>query len=105
MEHKVRVTDKAYAQIDEIVGYISKDAPETARRWCTRLLREIDSLKSFPLRYGLAPESQKSRSDVRQMLFGVYRVLYVVENKLVIVLGIRHGRRRPFRPGELTDPT
>ncbi len=36
------------------------------------------------------------------MLFGVYRVLYVVEADAVYILTVRHGARRFLQPDELT---
>jgi len=38
---------------------------------------------------------------LRQMMFGVYRVLYVVEGNTVNILTVRHGARQLLAPGEL----
>ena len=101
MEHSVCLTRRAYDEIDAIVSYIAQDAPVAARRWRDSILRQIDTLKYFPLRHGLAPEAQAVAVDVRQMMHGVYRVLYTVEADIVTVHGVRHGARRPLQPGEL----
>jgi plasmid stabilization system protein ParE len=58
MAHSVRITQKAFDEIDASVAYIAKDSPEAARRWRDRLLDEIETLQHFPLRHGLAPEAE-----------------------------------------------
>jgi plasmid stabilization system protein ParE len=106
MEHEVRITRRAYDQIDEIVEYInSKNAPQAARRWRDRILEEFESLRRFPLRHGLAPEAQTVGLTLHQMMFGRYRVLYTVDSDLVVVHGVRHGARRPLRSDELPGET
>jgi hypothetical protein len=47
------------------------------------------------------PEAQAAGADVRQMMHGVYRILYTVDAGNVTVHGVRHGARRPLDPGEL----
>ena len=105
MEHKVEVTEAVYEQIDAIVAHIALDAPEAARRWGAEIIGEIRSLKIFPMRHGLAPEAQAVGMQVRQMMFGIYRVLYTVTDDVVTVHGVRHGRRQSLRPEELPKPT
>lgn len=51
---------------------------------------------------GLAPENRDSREEVRQYLFGRYRVLYTIRERTVFILTIRHGTRR-FLPGADID--
>ena len=101
MDRSVLITQLAYDQLDKIVDHIAKDAPETARRWRDKILDDIDSLRHFPLRHGLAPEAQAVGVPLHQMMHGVYRVLYTVEESVVTVHGVRHGARRPLREDEL----
>jgi hypothetical protein len=46
----------------------------------------------------LAPENKEFPFEVRQLLYGrkphLYRVLFTIEGDTVVVLHIRHGRRR-----------
>lgn len=83
-------------ELDEIYIRISNDSPMTAKRWYSKLLKEIQSLSHFPRRFGLAPEDFKE--EVRQMLHGnrghVYRVLYTIRDEVVNILHVRHGARR-----------
>lgn len=103
MAHKVRLTERAYAELDEIVAYIAQNAPIAALTWRDSVWRKVDSLEHFPLRHGLAPEAEAAGADIRQTLLGVYRILYRVSDDWVTVCGIRHGARRPMRPDELPE--
>jgi plasmid stabilization system protein ParE len=101
MAHNVRITRRAYEQIDESAAYIATDSPMAARRWRDKIIADIDSLQHFPLRHGLAPEASAVGVEVRQMMHGVYRILYTFDGNMVTIHGIRHGARRPLRPDEL----
>jgi plasmid stabilization system protein ParE len=101
MAHSVRITRRTYEQIDETATYIALDSPDAARRWRDKILLDIESLQNFPLRHAIAPEAEAVGVDVRQMMHGVYRILYTVDANVVTVHGIRHGARRPLRPDEL----
>jgi plasmid stabilization system protein ParE len=40
------------------------------------------------------------RDEIRELLFGEYRVIYRLDPKRIVVLTVRHGRRR-WEPGEV----
>ena len=75
--------------------------PEAARRFVKALRRRIAPLKTFPEGFGHAPEARAAGVDLRQMMHGLYRVLYTVEGKIVTIHAVRHGARRPLRSDEL----
>ena len=81
--------------------YIRADAPETARRWRIRLRQLIRTLSTFSERHEIAPEAREAGVELRQMLYGNYRILYSVEGNQVRVHALRHGARRPLFPDEL----
>jgi plasmid stabilization system protein ParE len=104
MAHKVRITPEAESDLRAIGDYIvAQHAPEAARRFVTSLRRRIASLKTIPEGYGKAPEADAAGVDLRQMMHGMYRVLYTVAGSDVTILAIRHGARRPLRSDELPD--
>jgi plasmid stabilization system protein ParE len=101
MAHSVRLTLRAYDEIDAIVGYISRDSPTNAQGWRDSILAGIESLAKFPQRHAVAPEAELAGVGVRQMIRGNYRVLYTVESDVVTIHGVRHAARRALRPDEL----
>jgi plasmid stabilization system protein ParE len=105
MAIKVRISRQASEQIAAIADYIARDSPEASSRWRDRLLADIDSLRNFPLRHGLAPEAEAVGVQVHQMMHGWYRVLYTVDGDVVNVHIVRHGARHPLRSDELPRQT
>lgn len=84
--------------MSEIVEHISRDRPEAARQWAEGVFDAVDRLPDFPDQGRIVPEV--GRPEVRELLYGEYRVLYKVEAKSIGVLTVRHGRRR-FDPDEV----
>jgi plasmid stabilization system protein ParE len=35
-----------------------------------------------------------ARDDIRQLLYGDYRIIYRIDPRRVVILTVRHGRRR-----------
>lgn len=104
MEYRVELSPRAFADLDEIVTYISADSPGNAARWRDRLFVKLETLAHTPRSRPLAEEDDHARIEVRQTLFGRYRVLYTVRDQqaLVYVLTVRHGARL-FMTGEDVD--
>ena len=64
-----------------------------------------ERLRLSPEAYTLAPESEAVPFEVRQKLYGKYRILFTIQGKRVIVLRVRHAARLPLPPDELGGPT
>jgi plasmid stabilization system protein ParE len=61
-----------------------------ARHWARNLRESVEkTLKIFPNGQPLAPESQDMSRDVRQVIVGRYRILFVVDGRLVTILHLR----------------
>jgi toxin ParE1/3/4 len=95
---KVRYTDIALTEIDDIFSYIAIDS----RRAAAAVLREIDNTVRL---IGNFPDigTVKHRQTVRMLpvrRYPMYLVFYAVEENEVVILNIRHGARR--RPWEKT---
>jgi plasmid stabilization system protein ParE len=101
MAFRVELSAQAQSDVAAIYDWLkSHEAGETGERWFVALRAAIASLADMPTRCPLAPESQDSPVEVRQLLYGrrphVYRILFAVEGDFVQVLHMRHGRRRPM---------
>lgn len=79
-------------------AHIAADRPGAAAKWVDELFDAVSQLSRFPRRGRLVPEIH--RPDIRELLFGNYRVVYRVEARRVSVLTVRHVRRL-FDPGEV----
>ena len=98
MKYRVIIQPPAHADIEEAYQWIRQDSPTYADRWHDSLTEAVNSLEAFPERCGLAPESEFFDEEIRQLLYGVYRVLFVVRERTVYVLHVRHGAQEPLEP-------
>jgi toxin ParE1/3/4 len=100
MQHSVRISPAAEDDLIAIGDYIAQDSPAAAQRFIEKLRSRIATLRSFPARHGRAAEADLIGVDTREMIHGMYRVLYTIDGSTVVIHAIRHGARRPLRPGE-----
>ena len=95
----VEITALADANLEDIYLRIRKDSPDRAAQWRKDLVKAAQTLDRFPQRCHLAPESGPE-IEIRQLVYGAYRILFTVAKNTVYVLHIRHGARQPLRRGE-----
>ncbi len=99
MAFRVRQTAQADYDLDLILEWLlAQQAGDSGLRWFRRLKEAINSLTEMPGRCMLASENADFPFEVRQLLYGhkphQYRVLFTIEGSDVVILHIRHGRRR-----------
>jgi plasmid stabilization system protein ParE len=100
MDFRVELTDQAKHDIASVYAWLqTQDAGEAGTRWFVSLREAINSLGALPGRCRVAPESGESPVEIRQLLYGrrphVYRILFAIDDQVVHVLHVRHGRRGP----------
>lgn len=100
MEYAVQVGARARRDVAQIAAWIAIDSPEESIRWLVGFWKAASSLRSFPARCRLAPESDPSAREIRQMLFGDYRILFAIDGDEVLILNVRHGAQRSLGPDE-----
>jgi plasmid stabilization system protein ParE len=98
MKYKVRITAQAEAEIEDAYIWIREDSPAHATAWRRGLLASVQKLKTFPQRCAAAPESTAFGQEIRQLLYGAYRILFVIQKNTVHVLHVRHGARQSLSP-------
>ncbi len=101
MKYRVEIMPPALRELDDAFGWIARHSPARAERWQARAMRAIQSLTDFPRRCPLAPENDDFGGEVRQLLYGEYRILFDIEGDTVRILHVRHGAQRPLAPDEL----
>jgi len=85
------------------IFYIARDSPARAAKWRDSLAMKTQTLSEFPKRCARAPEAEACGLDIRQLLFGAYRILFLIDNGTVFVLHIRHGARQAISPAPAPD--
>ena len=89
---KIIWTELAISRLSEIHRYIYLDSSVEADKWLVKLLNYSKRLETFPESGRVIPEIA-DRKDLRELLFGNYRIVYKIDNKKVLVLTIRHVKQ------------
>jgi addiction module RelE/StbE family toxin len=88
---KVTWTEQALEDLEAICLFIARDAPRYAELFADQVFKATDRLEDFPLSGRVVPEF--GREDIREIIFGNYRIIYRVLTKEVEVLTVHHGAR------------
>jgi plasmid stabilization system protein ParE len=103
MVYRVIITPDAKKNLRTASAYIRRDSPAAAERWLTRMRAAIRTLASNPERCPMAPEAATFDEPIRELPCGsgnrgTYRVVFVIIDKIVYVLHVRHGSMLPLAP-------
>ena len=95
MPYRVDIAPEAAKEIEEIYLYIAQDSPANAERWYFAIHDKIQTLKESPNRCPMAFESRFYSYEIRNLIFGSYRVLFRVkeQEQTVQILHVTHGAR------------
>jgi toxin ParE1/3/4 len=88
---RVEWSPLALERASDIARYIAKDKPDATERWVSELFVAVDRLTEFPESGRVVPEAGARR--IRELIFGAYRVIYSVKDK-VEILTVRQGSQR-----------
>ena len=78
-------------RIQEISDYIAADNLRAANNWIDSVFEKVEILKANPEIGRIVPEIGKS--DIRELLFGNYRIIYLSSKKQISILTIRHFKQ------------
>jgi plasmid stabilization system protein ParE len=83
---------------------IAEENPKAAADWVRGLFDSVRPLTEFPEMGRVVPEV--GRSDIREIMFRGYRIVYRVAPRFVEILTVRHGKRRfSYREVGASKPT
>ncbi len=88
---KITWSPLAVDRASEIADYIAKDKPSAAEKWINTVFSKVEQLKSFPEIGRIVPEIKNSQ--IREIIYGNYRIIYHIEKKRISILTIRHGKQ------------
>lgn len=103
MAFRVEVSAQAERDAEQILDWLlTRHSGRPGIDWFLALDDAFTSLTEFPERCPLAPENTRFPFEIRQLLYGrkphTYRILFTINENVVQILHIRHGRRKPIRP-------
>ena len=81
----------AISRASGIAEYISQDNPDAAVKWIERIFEKIRQLKKYPESGRILPELEME--DIRELIYGNYRIVYRIKQGTIIIMTIRHSRQ------------
>lgn len=84
-------TEAALGQLEAIRDYLARTSPEYAARVVERIVGRSERIVSFPRAGRMVPEYEID--EVRQVVEGAYRIIYLIKEEQVEVLAIIHTSR------------
>ena len=91
MVHRVRWSPRAADDLEAIADYISLDSPAYAKSVVKTILEITRKLSQFPLAGRMVPEFNDE--SIREWFAYSYRIIYRVDQNVITVAAIVHGRR------------
>ncbi len=97
MAYQVNWAPEALADVEGIASYIARDSAVYASVVTEKILDAARKLDLFPLAGRVVPEFQNEK--FREKFVYSYRLVYRVEENLVTVIAVIHGKRLlwPFK--------
>ena len=77
--------------IREIADYIAKDSPYYSQRMVEKIFQRVQVLEDFPMMGRVVPEF--SSENIRELIEGSYRLVYLAGKTEVVILRIHHSAR------------
>jgi len=92
---KLKVNPEAISDITDIKKYISEeyDNPTAANRITAKIVKSYKLLKTSPYMGKQLDSVTETKSNYRVLVSGNYLIFYVVEENIVIIRRIIHGKR------------
>jgi toxin ParE1/3/4 len=101
VSYRILFQPPAARELDEVFGWIARRSPGRATAWQVGAIERILTLTELPRCCPLAPEARDTELEIRQLMYGDYRILFTIEEDVVNILRIRHGARRPLPPDHI----
>ena len=82
---------RAFADLENLLDYIARSEPATARRFGQRVLDRIEKLSDFPNAGSFVPEDDTL--TYREVFQGPYRIIFRRDESHIVIVAIHHGAR------------
>lgn len=105
MSYEIYLAARAQRDVEEVVSWLAERSPAAAQVWYESCLESIRSLGEMPERYPVAFRTRTPFTEVRSLLVGMHRLFFVIREKSVEVLHVRHTRRHPLVGSLLDTPS
>ena len=90
-KYRVRLSLQTEQDALAIRDYIAHDKISASKKWWRNLWSKIRSLNHFPEKYEIIPEAADVGINYRHIVFGNYRIIFLVLERDVYVVRIVHA--------------
>jgi plasmid stabilization system protein ParE len=88
---RIQWSPLAIDRVSEIADYIAQDDPLAADKWVRSVFDRVKQVKDFSKSGRYVPEI--NRKDIRELIYGNYRIIYCIDKKVVSILTVRHFKQ------------
>lgn len=88
---RIQWSPLAVERVSEIADYIAQDNPLAADKWVRSAFDRVKQVKDFSKSGRYVPEI--NRKDIRELIYGNYRIIYRIDKKMVSILTVRHFKQ------------
>lgn len=96
-KYKVRLSQQAFREIDEIFSYIAMEklSPENAKGQTDRIWSALKKLETFPQSHQERTEGRYAGKGYRQLLMDIYVAIFKIDEskKIVHVVTVQYQGR------------
>jgi plasmid stabilization system protein ParE len=88
--YRLRITDKANQDVENIFAYLSRERPSAAAKFILAFEKQIRRLSWLPARFPKIRERFHDRRTYRHLLLHPYRIIYRIQRREVFVARVVH---------------
>ena len=88
---QIKWTPQSLDDIEAIANFIARDSDYYAQMYVINIFDAAERLELFPESGRIVPEL--NRKEIREVIFGSYRIIYRIKDKLVEILTVYHSSR------------
>lgn len=91
MVYQVRWSHEALSDVEEIAQFIARDSSRYAGIVVEKILEATRQLEQFPRAGRKVPELNEEA--IRELFVYNYRIIYRIQNEIVTIIAVIHGKR------------
>ncbi len=91
-KYRIDIKPTAESDLENRYQQILEESPQNAVSWYLDMISAIEKLDRLAERCPIAPENEDFQKGIRHLVIGNYRVLYWINEDVVEILHVRHGR-------------
>jgi len=89
---KIKWTNHALVELDDIANYISKDSAKYAQILVKQIYEMVSHIKQYSKLGRIVPEYGNPK--LREILYKTYRIIYLIKKEHIEIISIMRGSRK-----------